>query len=193
MTANTTAAAGYLTPTSPPVEREVLEDALQALVVGVTGLPGKNVRPRFQPKPPRRPAADESWCAIGVSDTLGRRSGVVHDGSGDGSAEVVNVEILEALATFYGPAAAAMAARLRDGLALAQNRAELRRAGIVVAEIGTPRPAPELVAGAWAQRVDLPLNVQWETRQAYGVLNLLDAPGTVETDDGVSANIMPLA
>lgn len=190
---NTSATSGYLTPTSAAIQQEGFEDAIQAMVVGVTGLPGQMVRPRYQPKPPSRPGKAENWCAIGVSDTLGSHSSKAHDSEGDGQDVVTTVESLEVLASFYGPGAKDMATRLRDGLILDQNRAELRKAGITVSEIGKPTNTPEMVNGAWVPRVDLPLNMQWETRQTYGVLNLLDAPGSVKSDHGVSVKIVPQA
>ncbi|MBC17088.1 MAG: hypothetical protein CL942_08555 [Desulfovibrio sp.] len=188
---NTSATSGYLTPTSAPIQQEAFEDAIQAMVVGVTGLPGEMVRPRYQPKPPRRPGKDENWCAIGVSDTLGSHSSKTHDSEGDGQDVVITVESLEVLASFYGPGAKEMATRLRDGLVPDQNRAELRKAGISVSEIGKPTNAPEMVNGAWVPRVDLPLNMQWETRQTYGVLNILSASGELVTDTGLARDITP--
>jgi hypothetical protein len=190
---NTSAYSGYLTPTSAPIEMEGFEDTIQAMVTGVTGLDGTMVRPRYQAKPPSRPSKSENWCAIGVKTFLGTNSSAAHDSKGDGHDVVTTWTDLEVLATFHGPRALELATRLKDGLLLEQNRAVLRKAGIAVTDSGEPINAPEKVSGAWTPRIDLPLNMQWETRQTYGVLNLLDAPGSVVSDNGVSVKIVPQA
>lgn len=188
---NTSAAPGYLTPTSAPIEMEGFEDAIQIMVTGVTGLPGKMVRPRYQAKPPKRPAKKENWCAIGVKTFMGTTSWTAHDSEEDGQDVVITQTDFEVLATFYGPRALDMATRLRDGLLMEQNRAELRKAGIGVTGAGEPINAPEMVSGTWVSRFDLPLNMQWETRQTYGVRNLLNAPSVLVTDTGQQRTITP--
>ncbi|WP_217284496.1 phage neck terminator protein [Pseudomonas nitroreducens] len=68
--ANTSASGGYLTPAGAPTPAdEALEDILQPMVVGITGLPGKMVRPRWQPGNPKQPEPNVNWCAIGVMHT----------------------------------------------------------------------------------------------------------------------------
>ena len=186
---NTSATGGYLTPTGESIRQEDFEDALQAMVVGITGLPGDLVRPRHQPKPPNSPGPDTDWCAIGIKDTLGGATAVTHQGRDEGRTVVTSTDSLEVLVTFHGPGARGLAAMLRDGLRLGQNRAESRKAGITVGGIGEPRNAPELINGAWAARVDLPLNIQWETRRTYGVRNLVGLAGSLVTDTGRTRNI----
>jgi hypothetical protein len=152
-------------------------------------LPGQLVRPRYQPRPPRRPDLNTDWCAIGIQSTLGGNSETVHQGRDEGSTEIVTTDHLEVLASFYGPTARAMAARLRAGLRLGQNRTALRGAGISVSDIGEPRNVPEMVSGAWAARVDLPLNIHWETRARFDVRNLAGLSGQLVTDTGQTRNI----
>lgn len=187
---NTSATSGYLTPTSAPVLQEAFEDALQEMVVGITGLPGRMVRPRFQERPPSRPKKNDDWCAVGITDTsLTSHTFTVHNGSDDGRTFVISTDQVEVMATFYGPNSRDIASRLRDGLHLGQNRAVARMAGVVVSEIGSPRNVPEMVAQTWVPRVDLPMTVQWETRQTYGVLNLLNASGGLVADSGQTRGI----
>jgi len=186
---NTSATPGYLSPTGGVINQDDLENVLQAMVVGVTGLAPTLVRPRWQPKSPHEPERSETWCAIGVTNFLASATSVQHDGTGDGQDVLTTWTDLELLASFYGPAALQTATRLRDGLMLEQNRAELRGHGLALIGIEPPRNVPELVHGAWLARVDLPLGMQWETRQTYGVLNLTSANGVIVTDTGVTRDI----
>ena len=190
---NTSARAGYLSPLTSPLTEEELNNELQAMVKGITGLPGKMVRPRWQPKPPKQPEHEVNWCAVGIADE--DRQGfaaVLHNSAGDGSDTVINWETLGALATFYGPLAWDMAGRLRDGLAIEQNRAELRKSGLALGGIGRRVKVPELVNNAWLQRVDLPLELRNEARRTFGVLNLLDAPVIAKSDDGLTVHTTPM-
>lgn len=181
---NTTAAPGYLTPTGQAIDQTTLENALQAMVVGVTGLAAGLVRPRWQPKPPKTPGRDVTWCAIGVTDFTQSRSSVAQDGADVGQAVVTTWTGLTLLATFYGPGALGAATRLRDGLLLGQNRDALRAQGLALGDLDNLRNVPEQRDGLWQARVDLPLTMQWETRQQYGVLNITAANGTIVTDTG---------
>jgi len=184
---NSSATAGYLAPTSSPLTEQQLEDALTAMVAGITGLAGKMVRPRWQPTPPKQPAHTVNWCAIGIPDEdFGRFPAVLHNGAGDGSDTVVTWETLNVLASFYGPNSRDLACRLRDGLSVEQNRATLRQAGLAVGDIGRMIRLPELVNNIWVRRVDLPLELRNEARRTFDVLNLLDAPVTIISDSGLT-------
>lgn len=61
---------GYLTPAPAPapLQDRTLYEALQAAVVGITGLDGTLVRPRWQAEPSLVPEAATCWIAIGVTD-----------------------------------------------------------------------------------------------------------------------------
>lgn len=181
---NTTATPGYLTPLGADIDQDALENSLQEMVVGVTGLAAELVRPRWQAKPPTSPGSEETWCAIGVTDFMEAASSEQHDGAGDGANVVTTWCGLELLATFYGPGSLGMATRLRDGLQIDQNRAQLRAQGLALTSVGEPRNAPDLKNGQWRRRVDLPITMQWETRQEFGVLNIDAASGTIVTDTG---------
>jgi hypothetical protein len=190
---NTSARAGYLSPLSSPLTEEQIEDVLHDLVAGVTGLPGKMVRPRWQPRPPKQPEHTVDWCAIGVADA--DREGfaaVIHNSMGQGTDTVIAWETLDVLASFYGPRALDLAGRLRDGLAIEQNRTALRQAGLALGGMGRMVKVPELVNNAWLRRVDLPLTLRNEARRTFGVLNLLDAPVTAKSDDGLTVHTTPM-
>lgn len=180
---NTTARPGYLTPTTSPIDQTALENVLQEMVVGVTGLRPDLVRPRWQPNPPSRPKLKETWAAVGVKEYQGSTSYKEH---GDDSTTIVTLTDFELLASFYGPDALGKATQLRDGLVVDQNRAALRKHGMAIVHIGNPRNVPEQKKGKWIPRIDLPLNIQWETRQTFGVRNIASADGTIVTDTGLT-------
>jgi hypothetical protein len=175
---------GYLAPRAEPLGQTALEDTLQAVVAGVTGLAPQLVRPRWQPKPPTAPDRAVTWCAVGVTDMLPGVSSVSHSGAGDGTGVVTAWWPLTLLTTFYGPQAQAQALRLAAGLTLGQNRVALRDAGLALTSVGAPRLAPELRDGIWLPRVDLEITLTWETRAEYGVCNLTAATGEIVTDTG---------
>ena len=180
---NTSATGGYIQPasTAAPVADLDLDLVVQALVVGVTGLPGDRVRPRWQPTQPRMPDITVDWCAVGVTVTDTERGAayVTHDGSGDGHDDLVRHEQLEVLASLYGPSAARNAALLRDGLQIAQNRAALDAQGMAFVEAGPVRTVPELVNEQWLRRCDVSLTLRRVVRREYPVLNILSAPVSI--------------
>ncbi|MCX5516232.1 hypothetical protein C3941_19780 [Kaistia algarum] len=189
---NTSATGGYLVPTgTPPGEDDSLADALQAAVVGITGLDGTLVRPRWQATPPQQPSAATSWAAVGVVlATPDANAYIAHDPTGDGADKMQRHETLEVLVSFYGPQASANAARLRDGLALAQNRDMIRTAtttagvdiGLSFIACGTVIAVPDLVNQRWLRRCDLPLTFRRRIDRTYPVLNLLSAQGSFEAE-----------
>lgn len=180
---NTSATGGYLQPDSAatPVADLDLDLVVQAMVAGVTGLPGDRVRPRWQPTQPRMPEITVDWCAVGVTltDTERGTAYVDHDGAGEGHDDLVRHEQLDVLATFYGPGAARNAARLRDGLQIAQNRAALDAQGMAFVEAGPVRTVPELVNEQWLRRCDIPITLRRVVRREYAVLNILSAPVSI--------------
>lgn len=183
---NDSSTGGYLAPSgTPPLADAGLADAFQAMVVGITGLPGKMVRPRWQPDPPPQPEASIDWCAIGVQ-VLDIENGpyIAHDGSGDGSDTVTQWETVEALASFYGPAGQVNAIRLRGGLAVPQNCEALLADGIVFVEARRITQANALVNQTWVPKYDLALTFRRQVTRTYPILNLLSAEGTI--GDGIA-------
>lgn len=171
MSGNTSATGGYLQPvTSAPANDEALENILQSMVVGITGLPGRLVRPRWQPIPPTAPEFDENWCAIGVMDQQSDMDPVQMNGA-DGVNRFRRNDEFSVLASFYGPDAGGFAQKLNDGLAIAQNREAIHQAGLVFVDSGAARPGPELLAQRWRRRWDLPLTFRRVVLRTYPILN----------------------
>lgn len=184
MSGNTSATGGFIGPdTSPAVlEDPQLTDLLQALVVGITGIAGTLVRPRWQPTPPDQPAASVDWCAIGVMRRT-NEDGLSYMGHEPGDEETPATDVmqrhqvLEVLASFYGPNAAALADRLVDGLMVGQNRETLAANDAGLADIDREiLTTSELVNARWIERQDATFRIRRQRRRAYPVLNMADAP-----------------
>jgi hypothetical protein len=178
------ATGGYLAPlTSPPYDA-ALDAILQAAIVGITGLPGGMVRKSWQGIP--SPPADTDWCAFAVTaqpDQLWQE--VRHDPAGDGIDILEYDEDIELRCAFYGSAARGYAARLRDGLNIAQNRDVLKTHRITFEGASAPRYVPELInQTVWLSRCDIELAMRRRCARTYAIRNLLSSTGTVEDDAG---------
>ncbi len=148
--------AGWLRP-APGPEAQVEEDALQALVCGLTGLPGPLARPRWQPNPPKVPGPEINWCAFGVINGGAPGGTAWHE---DGETRLEVHERLIVMFSFYGPGACGNAKALRNGLFIEQNRAMLRSlANMAFVNAGDIIPAPELVGGKWIRRQDIQITL----------------------------------
>lgn len=180
------ATAGYLLPEADgpqPLEGGPFVKFMQAIVVGITGLDGSKVRPRWQAMTPNLPPADESWAAIGIVHTTPDTFAVeLHDPEDEGTSELQRHEVIELLASFYGPQADAYAALLRDGLQIAQNREVFLRNAAALVDTGEAITAPVLTKNVWQNRVDMRITVRRQVRRVYRVFNLLSANGVIHNE-----------
>ncbi|QYY30241.1 hypothetical protein K2O51_22990 [Cupriavidus pinatubonensis] len=175
--ANTSATGGYLAPTAPvPPDDDALDDLLQALVAGISGLPGSMVRPRWQPTVPKQPEPSVNWCALGVDVQQNDASPAIqHDPNGDGSDTYIRHQAIELLCSFYGPAGKGYAQRLADGLAIPQNNEQLALNDMKFVSVSEIRAAPDFVNQQWVRRYDLTVQLRRKITRTYPVLNLLSA------------------
>lgn len=181
----------YLTPTSSaPAEGADLEDVLHDVIAGITALDPTLVRPRWQPEPPDIPAEATAWCAFGFQEhSTSEFPQVTHNGADGGSDTLQQHETLEVRASFYdlgaGGEADAYAAKLRDGLYIAQNReAMFDQAGIMLIATGSVQPAPVLFKERWLYRADFTFTIRRQIDRTYGVPNINSAEGTIESQAG---------
>jgi hypothetical protein len=176
---------GYLSPAvaSPPLEDDALTAIFQQMIVGIAGLPGNMVRPRWQPNPPKQPEPTTNWCALGIAvQTLDDGPAIVHNGAGNGSDTYIRHEQIDVLASFYGPNAMQYAQLLSDGLAIPQNLEALKAQDMNSVDTGPIRAAPDLINEQWVRRYDLELTFRRKITRSYSVLNILTAQGTVQTN-----------
>lgn len=182
---NNSSTGGYLAPAvaTPPAEDEALDNLLQELVAGVSGLTGNLVRPRWQPTVPKQPESTVNWCALGITvQNNDAGPAIQHDPAGDGQDEYQRHQDIELLCTFYGPAAKGYAQRLADGLAIPQNREQLGINDMAFVSAGEIRAAPDFINQQWVRRYDLTVQLRRKITRTYAVLNLLSAQVSTETD-----------
>lgn len=181
-TDNTSRVNDYLTPVgvSPPYDAD-LEDILQWWAVQLTGLDVKLVRPRWQEKPPRQPAANVTWCAIGPLNiyTLGTPQ-ITHSGDDitdpdNGMDTLSDQERIDVMASFYGPLSQQYANRLKKGCRLPQNNDQLRPYRMALSHVDEIRAAPTMRNEQWLKRFDLRLFINRKASETYQVRNLASA------------------
>lgn len=166
---------------TPPLEDDELDDFMQALVVGISGLDATLVRPRWQEEPPNLPARSVNWAAIGVMNRRHEQYAYVeHDPAGEGWDRITRNEQLEVLVSFYGPNCQGVGARFRDGLAVAQNREPLLLANMGISDVGDLQRAPELIKNAFYKRADLQFVVGRQIIRTYAVRSIVAAHATVQ-------------
>jgi hypothetical protein len=188
---NTSATGGYLQPAfSPaPLEDAALYEFLQAAVVGITGLDGTLVRPRWQAEPSLLPTEGTAWCSIGVTDREADTYaylGAFPDNAAGYAMQ--RHEEFTLLCSFYdlgyNGQADTLAALLRDGLTIPQNQETLGGGGIFLVSDTDLTPVPVLLKQRWQYRVDLAVRMRRQIDRNYPVLTLRSAQGTVRTGDG---------
>jgi len=193
--ANTSASGGYLTPTSAPlVEDDALDDIFSGAIAGITGLAGELVRPKWQKKPPKRPASTVNWCAFGVTEDNADAGPVIaHDPDADeglGQDTYTRHKDITVIASFYGPAAKGVAQLLEDGIAIPQNLEELQLNSICFISAGTIRAVPESVNMQWLDRYDLLLYFRRAVTRTYAVQNILTAGVELNADGYITEIIV---
>ena len=182
---NDSSTGGYLAPSvaSPPLEDAELDALIQQMVVGITGLPGNMVRPRWQPVVPKQPEPGVNWCAIGITAQENDANPVIqHSGADSGSDTYIRHQGIEVLTSFYGPNGKRYAQQLSDGLAIPQNREQLGVNDMAFVEAGAIRSVPEQVNQQWIRRYDLMVWLRRKITRSYAVLNLLSADVQTTTD-----------
>jgi hypothetical protein len=189
---NTSATGGYLDPTltTPSLDDDALTDFFQEIIVGVSGLPGDKVFPRWQEDPPELPEFGVDWAAVGVNARRANFSPAVeHHPDGDGYDELIRQEEIDVLISFYGPSAASIASRFRDGMHIAQNREPLLLTGMALAEaVGDFTRSPELIFNRWLNRIDATMVIRRVVTRRYSVLNLLQVIGELKANPPWGSN-----
>lgn len=188
--ANDSSTGGYLAPSSPaPDEDNALEDIIQSMVAGISGIAGTLVRPRWQQNPPKQPSDGTNWCAIGITRTYGETyAAIVHSGTGSGEDTLQRHYSIDALASFYGPSGQLYAGVFRDGLLIPQNREAMGAHGLAFVEAREVIAAPELTNTRWIRRFDVPFTLRRQVNRTYPVLNLLSAEGTIQAQTETHVN-----
>lgn len=172
----TSATGGFLPPLPSPtvLEDSALIDFFQAWIVGLTGLTGANVRPRWQDEPPNIQDATVNWVAFGISTSeADTNAAELHDGPGSGYNELRRHEEILVKCSFYGAQARGTAALLRDAMSIAQNREILSLNSMGLINCTTIVSFPELIKQKWYNRADVSFHIRRQVVRRFGVLSQL--------------------
>lgn len=172
----------YLQPTSTvPVPNGLsLTQFLQTVFVGISGLPGPMVRPKWQEAPPKQPDISTNWMAMGIDSASPDANGYLDTNEDD---EVISQrhELLDVGCSIYGPDAFEIYGLLRDGFQVPQNRYALRSANMGFVEIGPARKIPDLVNERFVNRIVTSVFLRREIQRVYPIPTILSAVGEIHT------------
>lgn len=180
---NTSATGGYLTNVTTPIEGVDLTRFLGSVIAGVTALPGNLVRPAWQPNPPTIPDITTSWAAYGITSRRSEATPYMEQAEND--ATLIRHEELDILCTFYGPECQAIAASLRDGMYLSQNRENLFLAGMGLVGFSDIVHAPELINERFFDRADMTMTIRREIKREYRILYFVAADGIIKANRAI--------
>jgi hypothetical protein len=190
---NDSRSGGFIQPINMASPEDLaLDEILQALIVGVTGMPGNKVRPRWQIIPPPEPEVGTDWAAIGVTDSQPEanfgRVAIIHSATGgpvDGMDTSYENDDVNVLASFYGPNAESFANKLTSGLAIPQNRETLTFTGLSLATTNAKGlVVPDIVNGRTQRRVDVALSFRQVMTLQWPIANILTGVGTIASGSG---------
>lgn len=185
-TINDSSTGGYLQPSPqfPTLPGPLtLNQFLQSVLVGISGLPGDMVRPKFQVEPPKQPDIFTNWLAFAPVDNAPDANAFV--GSVLDGPDTVNItqrmSKLEVQCGFYGPASLEYADLTRDGFQIPQNLASLTQAGMGFVGSNNAKRVPDLVNERWVDRWEISFFINRQVLRAYPILPFLSVAGRIET------------
>lgn len=177
----TSATGGYLVQTEQTLPGGLtLVQTIQQIIVGITGLSGSNVRPKWQVNPGKeRPQPSDDWCAFGITSTIPDANAFQSVNQDGLKTKLQRYEELNILCSFYGVNNFKNAGNLRDGFQIAQNRQALQAAKMGFKEVGQITNVPELHGQVWFPRCDITLVLRREINKEINVLSVESAGGTI--------------
>lgn len=169
---------GFGGDTAPEYDAE-LDAIFQAFLVGLTGLDGTLVRPRWQPVVPNQPERDTNWCGVGVVSIEKDPYPVIREvpnATNDGFVGLyTRHEAINVLASFYGPLAQSYAALAEDGMYVPQNNDMLKPFNMAMTRAEPMRSVPDFVNQQFIRRVDLAFSVKRKVVRTQQILTILSA------------------
>lgn len=181
-------ALGFIAPSGLALYDDALTDILQATIVGITGLPGGLIRPRWQVEPPTQPDFNVDWCAMGITkttpDTFNYERHDPAANGGLGASYVEEDEVIIQLCSFYGPNSSKNCEVYRKGLMINQNRDALAAYFIYLTAVDEQVNVPALIKEKWVRRADVTVTYRRRTSTTYPILTILGG-GVNGLDNGI--------
>lgn len=183
-------AAGFLAPGPPPNYDAELEDIFQAFAVGVTGLQGNLVRPKWQITVGNAPQQNQNWMSYGLALYARQWDAYVgHDPSG--TSTVAGSEEWQCTFSCFGPNAQLYASILRDGMSIGQNRDIFEAVKMKFISFAEPVQLPVLLKDTWNRRVDLTGIFHRWVERTYAVRTLASASGSLDNEKYITPLSVP--
>lgn len=178
---NTSATGGYLSPTTTALPGGLtLQQFLQTVIVGITGLNTKLVRPKWQAEPPKQlPNPEDNWCAFRVISNNPDANAYLQEVNNEGRLQ--RHDDLQLICSFYGSLSDENASILRDGFQLTQNRDALTSAQMGFTGTSPSTFVPEFINNRWFPRTDITILLKRRIDRTYAVLPFAGASGNIET------------
>lgn len=174
----------YILPQPVAPAKLSLAQFIQTVIVGVSGIAGTLVRPRWQAEEPKQPDLDVDWLAFGIERTKADTYAYLWAPSGGQSltSDLQRMEVVNVILSIYGPNCLDTYGVIRDGFQVPQNLFALRDQNMGFIEIAEARRLPDLVNGRWIDRIETGFSLVREIQRVYAVPTLLTASGQILTD-----------
>jgi hypothetical protein len=179
----TSASGGYLLPAQQPSSfgKLTFEQFLQTVFVGVSGLQGYLVVPRWQLNPPKQPDANINWLSIALIEDDSDTNAVVGIAQ-DGSNAFQRQEALTVQCLFYGPNSLEIGKVVRDSLQIKQNLEALQNANMNFVSTGRMTRTPDLVNELWVDRWAMEVYLRRQINRTYPILTFVSGSGILHAN-----------
>ena len=174
---------GVLTESASTAEDVI--NVLRLFVSVLTGIDKKLVRQRWLSRPGLTPDIGTDWIAIGIEriDTEG-----LPYQAGSKAPDVVKRTVWQKIRvamSFYGPHASENCEKVRDGLHVPQNFAQLTRYGLYFQSVDdAAQHVPDYVHEQWVDRYDIRAAFGRSVTKTFGVRTIVAAGVEIFTEKG---------
>lgn len=171
-----------------PMGFQTFTDFLQSIFVGISGLPGTQVIPAWQPTPPKEFPITTNWLSIGLASMKADANTfqTMVPGVPNPTNVTVRNEELKVRARFYGPQAMEYMALTRDGFDIPMNLIALTQASMGFVEATEGVRAPDLIGEQWQDTWVSDFVLRRQILRAYPILTFTSVSGslTAQLDSG---------
>lgn len=175
----------YVLPTSTQAlpNNLTLIQFIQSILVGVSGIAGEFVRPRWQPDPAKQPALTKDWIAFSITNLKKDFNAYID------TTKFIRHEDLEIMCAVYGPNCQSIAEQILDGLQIPQNREALTAAGLGITAATDAMHMPDIVNERWIDKYEISIFMKREVNRAYSIGEIASAEGVIEAQAAVQTFI----